>query len=494
MSDRSLASSIPRFAVYAALCVLSSVSPFSVNAVYAEGAPEYDMVVLNGRVMDPETGMDRPGMNVGIKGAAIAVVTAEPLAGKGKMEINADGMAIAPGFIDVLSYDPNNYGVWYKVADGVTTNLAMHGGAVEPLKWYERFARQGSPINFGAGFFYNSARLRIGVRPYDPATARQIKRLVKMAEKALDEGGLGIGMSIEYSPGTSPDEVGAMMTVAKRFNVPVFFHVRYSTMEPPGTNIDALNEVIGLAKKTGASLHIDHINSTGGTFSMHESLDLIKRAAEDGLNITACAYPYPFWATYLNSARFDDGWQRRFRITYKDLQIGGSSERLTPESFDKYRRLGKLAIAYAIPEDDVTAALASPFVMLGSDGIIEPGNNNHPRASGTFARTLRVYVREKKTLTLMEAINKMTLMPAKRLEAESPQMKRKGRLQPGMDADVVVFNPDTVTDTSTVERPNSFSEGFAYVIVNGKIVKDPKGLHKDTRPGLGIRTGRAKAD
>ena len=143
------------------------------------------------------------------------------------------------------------------------------------------------------------------------------------------------------------------------------------------------------------------------------------------MDITACTYPYPFWATYLNSARFDDGWQKRFRITYNDLQIGGSAERLTKENFAKYRKAGKLAVAYAIPEDDVTQALSSPFVMLGSDGIMEPGNNNHPRAAGTFARTLRVYVREDKTITLMEAINKMSLMPAKRLEAASAQMRKR---------------------------------------------------------------------
>lgn len=486
------------FIMYAIICITLSLlfggfgAPFMPVMVDAASPASYDIVILGGRVMDPETGLDKTGINVGIHGRTIAVVTEEPLVGKGKVEISAEGLVVAPGFIDILSYDPNGYGVWYKVADGVTTNLAMHGGAVEPLKWYKKF-EGGTPVNFGAGFFYNSARLSIGVNPYRPATANEIKRLVRKAQKALEQGGLGIGMSLEYAPGTSNDEVEAMMTVAKHFNVPVFFHVRYSTMEAPGTNIDALNEVIALARKTGASIHVDHINSTGGTFSMAASLGLIKKAIEDGVDITACAYPYPFWATYLNSARFDDGWQKRFRITYSDLQIGGSAERLTEESFVRYRKAGKLAVAYAIPEDDVTQAISSPFVMLASDGIMEPGNNNHPRAAGTFARTLRVYVRERKTITLMEVINKMSLMPAKRLEAASSQMRKKGRLQQGMDADIVIFNPDTVTDTATVGRPNSFSEGFEYVIVNGKIVKDPNGIRKNTRPGKGLRTDMVKA-
>ncbi len=464
-----------------------SFLPGGLGVVNAASPTTYDIAILGGRVMDPETGLDKTGMNVGIKGRTIAVVTTEPIIGK--VEIRAEGMVVSPGFIDILSYDQNDYGVWYKVADGVTTNLAMHGGAIEPLKWYKRFAGR-TPVNFGAGFFYNSARLSIGVGPYRSATTKEIERLVSKAEKALDQGALGLGMSLEYAPGTSKDEVETMMIVAKRFNVPIFFHVRYSTMEAPGTNIDALNEVVALAKKTGAAIHVDHINSTGGTFSMDASLGLIKKAVEDGVDVTACAYPYPFWATYLNSARFDDGWQKRFRITYSDLQIGGTAERLTEESFDRYRKAGKLAVAYAIPEDDVMRALVSPFVMIGSDGIMEPGNNNHPRSAGTFARVLRVYVREDKIITLMEAINKMSLMPAKRLEAASDQMRKKGRLQQGMDADIVIFNPDTVTDTATVERPNGFSKGFEYVIVNGKIVKDPEGFRKKIRPGQGIRAER----
>jgi dihydroorotase len=447
----------------------------------------YDLVIKNARVMDPESGRDESGLNIGVTGGTVAVITNEPI--EGKSVIDAKGMVAAPGFIDLLSYDPNHYGVWYKISDGVTTNLAMHGGAVKPANWLATYEKAGSPVNFGAGFFYNLARTRLGIGPYRPANASEIKKLVEWAERGIKEGALGIGMSLEYHPGTSKDEVEAMALVAARFNVPVFFHARYSDMEPPGTNIAALDEIISVARKTGAAVHVDHINSTGGTFSMDRSIAMIEKArSEEGLDITACVYPYPFWATYLSSARFDPGWQKRFRITYEDLQISGTKERLDRESFDKNRRLGKIAVAYAIPEDDVTRALKASFVMIGSDAILEPGDNNHPRAAGAFARTLAVYAREKGTIDLMEAIGKMTILPARRLEASSPAFRKKGRLKAGADADVVIFDPLRVKDTATVERPASHSIGIDYVIVNGVVVRTPEGLIKSKLPGRAIRS------
>ncbi len=444
----------------------------------------FDVVILNGRVMDPETSFDETGVNVGIMGGSIIEVTKGKI--KGSIEIDATGKVVSPGFIDVLSYDPNERGAWYKVSDGVTTNLAMHGGAADITAWYKRFSAIRPPVNFGAAFFYLEARHSLGIRIRRAATEREIEKLSAMAEKALNEGALGIGISLEYAPGISAQEVEAMMRVAKRFEAPVFFHVRYSDMEEPGTNMDALNEVISLAEKTGASAHVDHITSTGGTFSMKESLKMLEDARSRGMDITACVYPYDFWGTYLNSARFDDGWQKRFRITHKDLQIAGTGERLTPESFKEYRRLGKLAVAYAIPEEDVIEALRSPFVMIGSDAILTTGNN-HPRATGAFSRTLGVYVRERGVLSLMQAIKKMTLLPAQRLEKRAELFKKKGRLRAGMDADIVVFDLAKIKDTSTVEKPASFSMGIDYVLVDGKIVKTPEGLKKNIRPGKALK-------
>ncbi|MBI3004836.1 MAG: amidohydrolase family protein, partial [Ignavibacteriales bacterium] len=338
-----------------------------------------------------------------------------------------------------------------------------------------------------ASFFYTQARNQFPIGRYESADSGEIRKITAIAETALKDGALGVSFSLEYVPGISTDEILPILVLAKKYGVPAFFHARYSDTLKPGTNFEGLEEIIGYARRMGIPVHIGHITSTGGTFSMKQSLGMIERARREGLDITACAYPYTFWGTYLNSTRFDRGWQKRFGITYSDLQIGGSSERLTDSTFRKYQKLGKLVVAYAIPEEDVVDALKSPFVMVGSDAILTHGFNNHPRASGTFARTLRMYVREKKSLTLMEAIRKMSLLPAQKLEGALAVFRRKGRISVGADADIVVFDQAKIADRATVEHPELPSVGVEYVIVNGQLVKDSKGLQKRIRPGKPIR-------
>lgn len=455
------------------------------NQASGAAGAQFDLVIRNGRVMDPETKFDRVGIHVGINEGTIAAVTSVPISGK--IEIDATGLVVAPGFIDLLSYDPNSPGVWNKIADGVTTNLALHGGTPNPVAWYSRFQRHPPPLHFGASFFYSEARSRFHLSRYQPATQEQIEKFRVLAERALKNGALGISFSLEYVPGITPDEILSLMHLAKQYDVAVFFHARYSTMEGPRTNFDALNEIIGYVRETRAAVHIEHINSTGGTFSMAPSLQILQAARAEGLDITACVYPYNYWGAYLNSARFDKGWQQRFRISYRDLQLAGSTECLTAESFRRYRRDGKLAVAYAIPEEDVVQSLLDPAVMIASDGILESGYNNHPRASGTFARTIARYVREKGILTLMDALAKMTIQPARRLEKSASAFRRKGRLSVGADADIVLFDYDKVIDRATVEHPEYSSAGIEYVLVGGVIAKSPKGVHKWVRAGKAIR-------
>jgi N-acyl-D-aspartate/D-glutamate deacylase len=451
----------------------------------------YDVVIRDGRVMDPETHRDSPGMNVGIRGKTIAAITREPL--RGRTVIDARGRVVAPGFIDVLSYNPDPYGVRYKIADGVTTNLAMHGApgtGANMAVWYRRYESRHPAVNFGGSFLENLARqvLKIGI--YHHATAAQLEALTARAEQAIQDGALGISISLEYAPGITDDEVGAMMRVARRNHVRVFFHARYSSMETPETNLDGLREILSLAKKYDTAVHIDHLTSTGGTGSMPESLRMIEQARASGVDVTVGSYPYTYWASPLDSARWAPGWQKRFGISFGDVQIAGTMVRLTAATFEHYRRLGKLGVAYAIPEADVEAAMRSPLVMIGSDAILEPGNNNHPRAAGAFTRVLRVYVRERRVITLMQALAKMTILPAKCLETAAPAMRRKGRLQVGADADIVMFDPEKVGDCATVEHPNCYAEGMDYVLVNGQIVKDPRGIDDRVRTGEAILNWR----
>jgi dihydroorotase len=452
----------------------------------AAQAPAFDLVIRNGRVMDPESGLDRAGLWVGVRGGTIAAIADTSLAGLSV--IDAAGQVVAPGFIDVLSYDPNPYGIWHKLADGVTTNLAMHGAAADMAAWYRTLGRFRWPINYGGAFSEPNARMRLGISRYRAATPEEMRRLLDLAERAMRDGALGVAVSPEYTPGATAGEVLAMAEVAARYRAPLFVHARYSDTIPPGTDAEGIHEVLEAARRTGAAVHVDHITSAA-TFDMAAALDSLTAALSAGLSVTACAYPYDFWATNLSQARFDSGWEQRFGISYGDLQIAGTTERLTAETFRRYRALGTLAVAYAIPDTAVSLALRAPFVMIGSDAILQPGNNNHPRASGTFARTLAVYVRERATVSLMEGIRKMTLLPAQALESRAPAMRRKGRLAVGADADLVIFDPSRVRDRATVEHPELMSEGISWVIVAGQVALDPRGPRRDVRAGRAVGAG-----
>ena len=450
---------------------------------------EYDVVIAGGRVMDPESEFDRAA-NVGIDDGRITAITDQPLTGK--KVIDAQGMVVAPGFIDIESYDPNPYGIWYKVGDGVTTNLGMHGTNGNADEWYSQWEASGVPTHFGGAFDGNWARqlpdglaLDVG----DEATPAQIDVLVDMAEEALQGGFIGVEFSPEYAPGITYEEMKAVSEVAARYNVPVFIHGRYSDDVEPGTNFDTLDEVIRLGRETGAAIHLLHINSTGGTFTMPESLEMLEEARDDGVEITSDTYPYDFWATYLESERFAPGWQERFHIDYDDLVVpGAGGERLTEATFEAHRNdsTPTLTAAYAIPEEDVRNALRSPFVMIGSDAILEEGDNNHPRAAGTFARVLGKYVREERVISLMDALSKMTIQPAQLLEEQAPALRKKGRLQIGADADITVFDPATVRDKATVNDPSRYSEGIEWVLVMGDVVKYPNGFNRGKFPGQPI--------
>lgn len=462
-----------------------------VTTLPREAGHQHEIAILGGRVMDPASGYDHVA-NVGIDGGSVQEISKDAITGT--TTIDATGLVVSPGWIDILSYEPNTYGIWYKIADGVTTNLELHGVEARATDHFAKWTSDENkpPTHFGGAFsdkWARSAATGLGID--DAATSAQIDQLVAMCDEDLNNGYIAVDFEPEYTPGVSFEEIKALAEVAKAHDVPCTFHGRYSDDVEPGTNKETLDEILRVANETGARVHVEHIISTGGTFTMAQSLATLEEARAAGVEVTACMYPYDFWATYLLSPRFNSGWQDRFHISYEDLVVVGTGERLSASSFASYQAQQKnlLTAAYAIPEDDVRTALKADWVMLGSDAILEEGNRNHPRSTGCFSRAIGRYTRDLGVIDLMSALAKATILPAKLTERGAPAMRKKGRLQIGADADITIFDPATLIDRSTVETPGVEAEGVRYVLVAGQVVRDLAGNHQEVRPGVPILRG-----
>jgi dihydroorotase len=458
---------------------------FSTLLASAVQAQQYDVVIAGGRVMDPASGLDAVRY-VGIRGTKIAAISESAIAGRSI--VNAQGMVLAPGFIDLHSHGqtPENYR--FKARDGVTTALEMEVGVSPVPEWYR--AREGQAlVNFGATSGHIPARMAVmhdsgKLLPHDTAkgavTPEQRREVYDLVRRGLDDGALGIGVGIAYVPLATRAEILELFGLAAERKTAVYVHIRNGGPVEPGV-IDALQEVIADAAATGASLHVVHITSMG----LRETalcLQMIRGARRSGLDVTTEMYPYTAGMTDLGSAVFDEGWQaKQGGIGFGDLQWALTGERLTPESFARYRKQGGMVAIHSIPEDVVRMAIADPLTMIASDGILDHGKG-HPRAAGTYARVLGRYVREQHALTLMDALRKMTVMPADRLGIGT-----KGRIAVSADADITVFDPARVIDRATFENPAQYSEGIEYVLVNGTLVVKGGELVDGVAPGLAVR-------
>jgi len=344
-------------------------------------------------------------------------------------------------------------------------------------------------LAFGAPLSEGTILPKSGFATDQAATPEQIQQIQQRLRDQLDAGALGVGMGIEYVPGASRLEVIDMFRVAAERKLPVYTHMRSAGRVDPGSAIQSTEEVIGAAAITGASLHIVHINSTCLRDSL-ECLSMIEGARARGLDITTEAYPYIAGMTAINSAVFNPGWREKQGIDYSNLVLPDTGEHLTKERFDELHNSSKpqWVLIFSNTQQVVDAIIPNPLVMIASDGL-----ESHPRNAGTFSRVIAQYVREKKTLTLMEALRKMTLMPAQMLERSTPAARRKGRLQEGADADIVVFDPETIADRSTFQKPMEHSVGVHYLLVAGTPVIDDEKLVPNVFPGQAI-TGSGTAN
>lgn len=465
----------------------------------------YDVVLAGGRVMDPETGLDAV-RNVGIRDDRILEISTDDLDGDEIVDVS--GLVVAPGFIDLHAHGQTNQANEYQAHDGVTTALELESGTGFVGAWLE--SRTGNAlINFGATVSQRTARwmnmtkyadearraraivteegvdserldevfASVFEARYESMTSEEMEAMAETLSAGIEEGALGVGVPVGYYPGATREEIFRVYELAAELDVPVYTHVR----DP---DIPAIQEAIANGAATGASTHIVHLNSMAlGQIGV--ALDMVGAAQERGLDITTELYPYTAASTSIESTLFDEGWQEIWGIDYGDLQWEATGERLTEETFREYRERGGTLILHMMKEEWIESGIRAPFTMIGSDGM-PYAPLAHPRSAGTFARVLGRYVRERKTIPLMEALAKMTIMPAERLQPTAPGMWRKGRLQIGCDADITVFDPDTVIDTADFGQELTFSEGIPHVMVNGTFVVRDGGTVRGVFPGRAI--------
>ena len=474
--------------------VVATVAVFlAISAGHAQGTT-FDVVIRGGRVIDPESHLDAV-RSVGIRSGRIAAISATPL--RGKQTIDATGLVVTAGFIDLHAHgqDDENYRLF--ALDGVTTALELEAGTANVPEFYASRAGK-ALINYGAAASHIKARMAVmhdgGVAagtmlPLDSvghnvATPEQIAAMRRFIDTGLDAGGLGVGMGLQYTPAATKYEVLEAFRSAARRHAPVFVHTRSWGEIDPGSSVESYMEVIAASAISGAPVHIVHLNSTS-LAATPRTLALIADARTRGLDVTAEAYPYVAGMTELASPlldRYANGPDSLFGT----LMLARTGERLTRASFVANRKPGEVVILFVNTPEMEAMAITSPLTAIASDGRVLKGVG-HPRAAGTFARVLGTYVRETHQLSLPDAIRKMTLMPAQRLERLAPVFRNKGRVRVGADADIAIFDPATVSDRSTYQQPATPSVGFRHVLVNGVLVVRDGAIVDGVFPGRGQR-------
>jgi imidazolonepropionase-like amidohydrolase len=443
----------------------------------------YDRVILAGRVMDPASDLDAV-RNIGLRDGRIAIITVQAL--RGRDTVDAHGLVVAPGFIDLHAHGQTPETYQFYSLDGVTTALELELGTSDVAAWYrERSA--GERINYGVSIGHIKVRMSVmhdagswmpvGDGAYREASPAQIVEIARSIETGLGEGAVSIGAGFPYTPAATRDELLAVFRVAGKTKTPVHVHIRPS--------LDGLKEALSLADETHAPLQVVHINSAG-LAETPVMLEMISEARARGHDVTTEAYPYDAGMTEIQSATIQDTYKAAPNERLAELEWPRTGERLNRESFERYTRTGGPVVVHTNTEEMVVVAIKTPLTMVASDAYWQNGTG-HPRTTGTFSRILGRYVRETHSLSLMDAIRKMTLMPAQRLEARVPAMKQKGRLSVGADADITIFDAARVVDRSTYREPSLSPVGIEHVLVNGVSVVANGRAVEGVAPGRAVR-------
>ncbi|HEX4935574.1 MAG TPA: amidohydrolase family protein [Gemmatimonadaceae bacterium] len=503
------------------------VASAAVPARLAAQGAAYDLVIANGRVVDPETGLDAPRW-VGVRAGKIAAVAATPL--RGKDTLDARGLVVAPGFIDLHAHGQYLAAARMQAFDGVTTALELEAGTLPVAQAYAQVAKEGRPINYGfsASWLFGRIAEKEHVEPdgdisffqkaqqkkgwqYTIADPQETARIMARVEQGLKEGALGIGVLAGYAPGYGRKEYYALAQLAKKYDVPTFTHVRYLSVIEPQSSFEAFEELVALAAGTGAHMHISHLNSNS-TRDIPLIAELIRGAQQRGVKVTTEAYPYAAGSTVVGAEIFRGNWRERMGgAKASDIEVNGKPYNDSTLAEVQEKAPGTwIVVHFMRPERSaqdqayLDQAVLFPGGAIASDAMPWTSGGKtitedvwplpadafaHPRSAGTFTRFLRDYVRERKKVDLREGLRRVSLTPAQILEQSVPQMKQKGRLQMGKDADIVVFDLATVSDKATFTEPNQKSVGMRHVVVNGVPVIRGGELVRGALPGRAIRRG-----
>jgi len=426
-------------------------------------------------MIDPAS--DHDGVtSIGVRGDRIIEI-GELDPAQADRAIDATGLLVTPGFVDTLTFKPTNQTIEkYKVLDGITTIVFGHDGSIDVQFYFDNQEQWKHRINYATS-----------VRGYKPHNLNPKWRLDQITA-GIEAGGVAVAATPEYNFETEAEMLD-LAKIAAQYDVPLVLHLRGSARN---NELEGLDEAIQLARTTGVHIHVMHIHSTGGTYGYEEAMAMIASARAEGLNVTADVYPYTYWMTDFRSDRFNN-FQEKYGLDFEDLQIAGTAERLTPARFEELRnKMIYVAVPEGtIPDGALDLALRQPFVFIASDGQIqtEPGANAHPRSSGAFAEAFEEAA--KRGIDLPTIVSKVTYEPLQLLATSGADFNERGRIAPGMIADITIFDPTEISHDGTIENPAVASKGIEWVIVNGTPVV-AEGELLEVFPGRALKRAAAR--
>jgi N-acyl-D-aspartate/D-glutamate deacylase len=482
------------------------------------------LVLKGGRVIDPGSGTDRIA-DVLVRDGSIADV-GDGLVGDAVIDVT--GLVVGPGFVDLHSHVHSIAGQRLQALDGVTTALDLEAGLMPVASGYAAAALEGRPLNYGFSASWGSARglILAGVQPsasiahglgilsneawQRSSTPRELDLWLDLLRRELEDGALGIGVLMGYAPRTDPKEFVAVARLAAEAGVGTYTHVRELVEADPTTPIDGSAEITIVAAETGAQMHHCHVNSTSRRH-VDRVLSTLAASVAAGSNVTVEAYPYGAGSTGIGAVFLAPERLAAWGLTPSSIIVLPSGERIADEARLRELRENSPGTACiveyldeSLPADRAMLdhALAFPDAIVASDAMpvfypdgsmenrewpLPPGGSTHPRTAGTYAKSLRLMVRETEKWSWLEAFRRCSYLPARVLDAAAPAARRKGHLGIGADADIVVLDPAAISDTATYLDSTRPSVGIRHLLVNGAAVVRDGEIVVDAYPGQPLR-------